>query len=288
MRRTLSFLALLIGPAALSADTFDSNGIKLSYRDEGEKTGRPVILVHGFLAESGGQWDNPKSEGPSILKALLVTRKYRVVLLDSRGHGKSEKPTTAASYGAEMAEDIVRLMQHLRLEKADIVGYSMGAWAAQKMASKYPDKVRSLTVGGAGLLDDARINALGLLALGLDEHATGNPNARVLLERPLQGIIALPLAADASALAAAARGVKGLKLTEAEGIAYLGKVRGLIGDKDDLRPTLDALKAARDRAGIPINVTDVIDGHHLTAPLKKKFADLLVEFLAEDVMDRKP
>jgi pimeloyl-ACP methyl ester carboxylesterase len=280
MRRALSFLVLMSGPGAMSADEFDSNGVKLFYRDEGEKAGRPVLLVHGFLAESHGQWDNPKSTGPSILKALLDTRKFRVILLDSRGHGKSEKPTAAASYGSEMAEDIVRLMKHLRLDKADIVGYSMGSWAAQKMAAEHPGMVRTLTAGGAGLLDDARVNALGLTAQGLDEHAKGNPDVRVLLEQPLQKIIDLPSPADAPALAAAARGVKGLKLEGAESTAYLGPVLGLIGDQDPLKPTMANLKAARGGAGIPIDVNDTVKGTHLTAPLNPDFGKALVEFLS--------
>jgi len=83
---------------------FDSNGVNLFYRDEG--TGQPVVLIHGYLANHDNQWFRPK-----IAEALLA-KGYRVVALDSRGHGQSGKPLGEDNYGAEMSEDLVRLLKH--------------------------------------------------------------------------------------------------------------------------------------------------------------------------------
>src|SRR4051812_46125336 len=120
---------------------FDSGGVKIRYVIEGQ--GEPVLLIHGFTANIEAQWALP-----GILKALA--KDYRVIALDNRGHGKSDKPHDPKQYGREMVEDQVRLLDHLKIEKAHVVGYSMGAMIAAKLVTTHPERVRSVTLGGSG------------------------------------------------------------------------------------------------------------------------------------------
>jgi len=81
----------------------------------------------------------------------LTRAGYRVISVDNRGHGRSAKLYDIAAYGAPlMAEDVRRLLDHLRLERADIMGFSMGARIAAFLVIKHPERVRSVIFGGLG------------------------------------------------------------------------------------------------------------------------------------------
>jgi len=109
----------------------DANGIKICYSDHGN--GFPIILIHGF----GGK----KETWVAQLKAL--SKKYKVIALDVRGTGKSDRPNIL--YTMEMlADDIKGLMDHLEIEKAHIAGRSLGGMIAQTFALKYPKQVEKL------------------------------------------------------------------------------------------------------------------------------------------------
>ena len=76
---------------------------------------------------------------------------YRSILIDNRGHGKSDKPLNPALYGNKMIDDVVKLMNHLAIDKANIFGYSMGGRIAFKMLLDFPERVQSAILGGFGL-----------------------------------------------------------------------------------------------------------------------------------------
>src|SRR5260370_26191796 len=120
---------------------FDSRGVKIHYTIHGK--GEPVLLIHGFTVTYAIQWVYP-----GIASAL--TKNYQVIGFDCRGHGQSGKPHDAKMYGTEMVEDAVRLLDHLKIKKAHLVGYSMGGFIALKLAATHPDRVLSVTTGGAG------------------------------------------------------------------------------------------------------------------------------------------
>ena len=86
-----------------------------------------------------------------LMRALAD--RYRVIALDNRGHGASEGPHDPALYGAgtHMAEDVVRLMDHLGVGRADVMGYSMGAWITGHLAVRHPERLRSAIFGGLGM-----------------------------------------------------------------------------------------------------------------------------------------
>jgi pimeloyl-ACP methyl ester carboxylesterase len=148
IRTVLLFCSLpavrpVLADDASKAGKFDSNGVKIKYIVEGE--GAPVVLIHGAYSSADMNW-----RLPGTIRALAAH--YRVIALDVRGHGDSDKPDREDAYGIEMAEDVVRLLDHLKIEKAHIVGYSMGGMIAMKVTTAHPERVSSLTLGGMGWL----------------------------------------------------------------------------------------------------------------------------------------
>ena len=145
MRRLVLIAALsLLASSSLAAAEdkfFDSDHVKIRYVDEGR--GEPVILVHGFTGDVEGGWI-----ATGILPELV--KDYRVIAFDLRGHGKSDKPLQPRAYGREMVLDIVRLMDHLKIRRAHIVGYALGANVVAKLLVMHPDRFITATIGGAG------------------------------------------------------------------------------------------------------------------------------------------
>jgi pimeloyl-ACP methyl ester carboxylesterase len=145
----LLFLSGFTGTAlaedAAKPRAFDSDGVKIQYTVDGR--GLPVVLVHGLYSSADMNW-----RLPGTIKALATH--YQVIAFDVRGHGHSDKPDKEEAYGDEMAEDVVRLLDHLKIEKAHIVGYSMGGMIAMKVVTTHPDRVHSVTLGGMGWLKE--------------------------------------------------------------------------------------------------------------------------------------
>ena len=135
----VSVLALAQDPPALADSFFDSNGVKIHYVERG--TGDAVILLHG----NGGSIQDWVKSG--VLQAL--SKDFRVIAMDARGHGESDKPHDPKAYGREMSLDVVRLMDHLGIRKAHLVGYSMGAQTVAHLIVTQPERFISATLGGA-------------------------------------------------------------------------------------------------------------------------------------------
>jgi pimeloyl-ACP methyl ester carboxylesterase len=122
---------------------FDSDGVTIAYIDEGR--GDPILLIHGFASNATVNWRNT-----NWIKTLTEAG-FRVIAMDNRGHGHSEKLYDSAQYDVHiMAEDARRLLDHLKLPRADVVGFSMGARIASFLTFAHPDRVRSLTLSGFG------------------------------------------------------------------------------------------------------------------------------------------
>src|SRR5919106_4349900 len=110
---------------------FDSNGVRIRFVEQGQ--GAPVVLIHGYTGNLERHWMNN-----GVFAALA--KDYRVIAMDARGHGKSDKPHDVKAYGPEMAQDIVRLLDHLKIERAHIIGYSMGAIIAGHLLTTNPER----------------------------------------------------------------------------------------------------------------------------------------------------
>jgi pimeloyl-ACP methyl ester carboxylesterase len=271
-------------PTCLRADqpqpkkpVFDSGGVSIHYVVEGKEDGEPVLLIHGFTANIENQWT-------PVIKEL--TPDYKVIALDCRGHGASGKPHDPKQYGLEMVKDPIRLLDHLKIQKAHVVGYSMGASIALQIAVRYPERVRTLTLGGAGLPRPGRERMLLNLAESLEK---GNGLGPLILalnpkDRPeptkeqIKQIDAILLARnDPKALAAVSRGSTNKDLVPSEdqikGIRM--PVLALIGEVDPLRAGVDELKKR-----LPDMKVVVIDkADHINAFNRPEFVDGLKEFL---------
>lgn len=125
-------------------DTFESQGFQIAYDDDGD--GDPIILLHGFAADRRSNW---RLTGWT---RLLRNAGFRVIAMDARGHGRSDKPTDPKDYAPNgIAGDVIRLMDHLNIEQADLFGYSMGGRNAGWLLAKKWRRFKSVVIGGTGL-----------------------------------------------------------------------------------------------------------------------------------------
>lgn len=128
-------------------DSFDSAGVRIAFLDRrpAQGEGAPIVLVHGFASTHAVNWVN------TLWVQTLVDAGRRVVALDNRGHGASDKPHRPEDYATPlMAEDVRRLLDHLDIPRADVMGYSMGARITAFLALAQPHRVRAIVLGGLG------------------------------------------------------------------------------------------------------------------------------------------
>jgi pimeloyl-ACP methyl ester carboxylesterase len=113
--------------------------LRIHYEVEG--TGEPLVLQHGFIL-SLKRW-----YALGYVDALKP--KFRLILIDARGHGESDKPHEPAAYGLDLrVRDVVAVLDAIKVQTAHFWGYSMGGWIGFGMAKYAADRVRSLTIGG--------------------------------------------------------------------------------------------------------------------------------------------
>lgn len=152
---------------------FQSEGFELAYEVYGD--GPPIVAVHGFGSNGIVNWV------ATGWVETLTEAGYRVITLDNRGHGESEKLYEAERYDArEMARDVANLIDHLGYEQAALIGYSMGARISAFVAIQNPEKVACAIFGGLGanmptptLDSDEIIAALNADSLAEVTHPTG-------------------------------------------------------------------------------------------------------------------
>jgi pimeloyl-ACP methyl ester carboxylesterase len=118
-------------PAAVQSGTAPVNGIRIWYATFGH--GEPVILLHGGLANAN-YWGN---------QVRALQGRYQVIVMDSRGHGRSTRDATPYGYDL-MASDVIGLMDFLKIRKAAVVGWSDGAIIGLDLAMKHPDRLTKL------------------------------------------------------------------------------------------------------------------------------------------------
>jgi pimeloyl-ACP methyl ester carboxylesterase len=114
---------------------FSAGGQRFRYREIGR--GDPVILLHGRARTLEDNWS-------WMGDSLALT--HRVIALDQRGHGKSSKPESTSDYGLAMATDVVALLDHLRIQRAHVVGFSLGAVVAAHVALRGDSRVRTVSL----------------------------------------------------------------------------------------------------------------------------------------------
>jgi pimeloyl-ACP methyl ester carboxylesterase len=244
---------------------FDSDGVDIAFLDEGE--GPATLMIHGFASNARVNWVST-----SWLSELVAAGR-RVVAFDNRGHGESGKPHGREAYPAPvMAEDARRLLDHLKIEAADVIGYSMGARIAAFLAIGHPARVRSAVFGGMGERmvkggGSPQAIAAALLAESADEitdvHALG---FRIFADRT---------GSDRKALAACMLSDRPPVTPAALG-ALTMPVLVAVGSDDEIAGSPAAL------AGLmPGGETFVIEGRdHMKAVGDKTYKAAVLDFLA--------
>lgn len=154
--------------------SFLSDGVEIAFLDEG--AGDPVLLIHGFASNTVVNWVD------TGWIRFLTGNGFRVISMDNRGHGRSQKLYRVEDYGApQMAEDARRLLDHLGISRADVMGYSMGARITAFLALAHPDRVRSAIFGGLGINMVRGMAGTGPIAHALEAESIDqvtNPTAR--------------------------------------------------------------------------------------------------------------
>jgi pimeloyl-ACP methyl ester carboxylesterase len=272
-------------PVDADDDVFDSNGVKIRYVTEGK--GEPVVLIHGWMADSS-MWGRDRSGNTKL--DTTGANGFQLIALDCRGHGKSDKPHDLEKYGPEMAADVVRLLDHLKLEKAHLIGYSSGAFIASKVAATHPERVLSVVYGGQAPLiagtKSSDSSEVEVFAKAVDEGkdlgsyiiAVTPPGKPKPTEDQAKAIAKfLYDGKDVKAFAAAGRSFKNLEVTGEQ----LSKCKAPIlfihggNESDYVKDRVATVRKLLGRGEVKI----VEGADHITTLTKPEFASAIIEFL---------
>ena len=205
---------------------FSSGGVDIAFIDvkpQGRDLDEPILLIHGFASNHRVNWVAPR------WVETLTQAGRRVVAFDNRGHGQSEKLYAPADYRADlMVQDAANLLAHLGVERADVMGYSMGARIASFLAVAEPRLVRSLVLGGLGdrLVRDAGLpEAIAEALEAPSRESLADPTQRLF-----RGF-ADQTKSDRAALAACVRGSR-RNLTPEEAKRIIQPTLVAVGERD--------------------------------------------------------
>jgi pimeloyl-ACP methyl ester carboxylesterase len=246
--------------------SFKHGPVEIAYLDESH--GDPIVLIHGFASNREVNWVYPG------WVSTLTGAGRRVIALDNRGHGQSTKLYDPADYQtSKMVEDACALLDHLRIDRADVMGYSMGARITAFLAAAHPDRVRSIILGGLGYklidgvgLPESIANALEAPSLADVTDPTGR-TFRAFADQTKS---------DRRALAACIRGSRQtLSVEEVSRIAAPALVA--VGTKDDVAGPAGKLAAVMRNA----RALDIPGRDHMLAVGDKVFKTGVLQFLEE-------
>jgi pimeloyl-ACP methyl ester carboxylesterase len=167
----------------------NSNGVNLFVESTG--TGAPIVFVHEFAGDHRN-WEN---------QVRFFARRFRCITYNARGYPPSDVPQDPEQYSqAHAVEDIANVMRHFDIERAHIVGLSMGGYATLNFGLTHPEMARSLVVAGAGhgsdpalrerFLSDSGELADRLMTMGMEEgivHYANSPIRRRYKEKDPRG-----------------------------------------------------------------------------------------------------
>jgi pimeloyl-ACP methyl ester carboxylesterase len=245
--------------------SFHNGAVEIAYLDEGE--GDPILLVHGFASTKNVNWVYP------TWVSELRKNGRRVIALDNRGHGESEKLYDPAQYSIPlMASDVIALMDHLSIARADVMGYSLGGRMTAWLGLTEPQRLRSAILGGIGMAM-------------IDGGGPGENVARAL-EAPSLDDVSDPVGrtfrafadqtrSDRRALAACLRGSRGPMSTE-QVAAIRVPVLIAVGTADEVAGSAAGLGQVIAGA----EVLDIPNRDHMRAVGDKVYKAGVVDFLS--------
>ena len=246
--------------------SFHNGDVELVYLDEGE--GDPIILVHGFASSKVVNWVYP------TWVSELKKHDRRVIAIDNRGHGESQKLYDPEDYHiGTMAADVRALMDHLTIERADMMGYSMGARITAFIAQSHPERLRCAILGGLGI--------------GLVTGGGPGENVAKALEAPDLSDVTDPVGrtfrafadqtrSDRRALAACLRGSR--RLMSAEDAASITVPMLIaVGTTDEIAGSANELQALVEGS----QVLDIPNRDHMRAVGDKVYKEGVLNFLSQ-------
>ncbi len=245
---------------------FDSDGIRLHYEVFGPENGTPIVAVHGFASDYQLNWAGTRWQ------EALTTAGFRVIGLDCRGHGHSDKPHEPAAYAvATMAGDVVRLLDHVDVKAAAYLGYSMGARIGLQVTMDHPERVTKAVLGGIGTpgaIDRSAAIARALLAGEPTDDPVAQTFYRFASARPTN---------DLRALAACITGLK--PDADPKRLARIHTpILVVVGDRDDIAPgapeLIELIPTAR--------LVTIAGRDHMSAVPAREFKQVALEFLSAD------
>jgi pimeloyl-ACP methyl ester carboxylesterase len=245
---------------------FDSDGVRLHYEVDGPENGTPLIAVHGFASDYRLNWVG------SRWQEALTNAGFRVIGLDCRGHGHSDKPHDEAAYSVDiMAGDVVRLLDELEVPSAAYLGYSMGSRIGLEVVISHPQRIRRAVFGGlgsAGAISHSNEIARAFLTGEPTDDPTAQTFYRFASARPIN---------DLQALAAC---IKGMKPDASP--ARLATVRTpiliVVGEHDDIArdapELIELIPTAR--------LVTIAGRDHMTAVTARDFKQAALDFLTAE------
>ena len=244
---------------------FNSGGVQIAYETAGE--GPPILLIHGFASNGRVNWWDT-----GWVKTLTESGRS-VITFDHRGHGESEKLYVPALYpAAEMAEDARRLLDHLGIPQADVMGYSMGARVSAFLTIAHPQRVRRAVFAGLASRMITGVGGAEAIARALEAPSRADvmdPGARAFR------IFAEQTKSDLKALAACIRSSRE-KITVEELARITVPVLVVAGEKDDVAGDVETLvKAIPGAEGITLP-----GRNHMNAVGDRGYKDAVLAFLA--------
>jgi pimeloyl-ACP methyl ester carboxylesterase len=244
--------------------SFHHSDVEIAYLDEGD--GEPIVLVHGFASTAAVNWVQPG------WFATLTQDNRRVIALDNRGHGGSSKLASPADYHTSlMAEDVRALLDHLDLEMADVMGYSMGARITAFLALAHPSRVRSIVLGGLGI---RLVHDVGLPVSIADALEAPSLNDVTDPMGRLFRAFADQTKSDLHALAACIRGSR-QTITEDDVRRIVAPALVAVGTKDVVAGSAQALASLLPHG----RALDIPNRDHMLSVGDRVFKAAVVEFL---------
>jgi pimeloyl-ACP methyl ester carboxylesterase len=245
--------------------SFHNGAVEIAFLDEGE--GEPIILVHGFASSKNVNWVYP------TWVSELKKHGKRVIAMDHRGHGESSKLYDPEDYHiGTMAGDVRALMAHLKIERADMMGYSMGARITALIAEKNPEVLRSAIIAGLGI--------------GLIKGGGPGENVALALEAPTLDDVTDPVGrtfrtfadqtrSDRLALAACMRGSRRL-MTREEAAKIKVPTLIAVGTTDEIAGSARELQQVIEDS----EVLDIPNRDHMRAVGDRVYKEGVLDFLS--------
>ena len=242
---------------------FSSGGVRIRYHLAGPDDGRPTLLVHGFASSYAMNWVGSRWQDTLTADGRLV------IGLDLRGHGQSDKPHEPEAYGTHLGADVVSLLDHLDLARADYVGYSMGARIGLQLILHKPERIGRAVLGGLGNIG----------AWSKAQLVAGRLRGDASIEDPVaQFFYAFATMKgqdnDVEALAACITGAP-MEVTDEELAGVRTPILLAVGDKDPLARGAQALADKMPTA----EYVELPGRDHMTAVVSRQFKELAVAFL---------